>query len=154
MASITLFAPAKINLFLHVTGRRPDGYHLLESLVAFANIGDEITIAEASEFRLDIAGPYGKGLDRADQNSAAAAAQFLARVNNRSPDVHISLTKNLPIASGIGGGSSDAAATLLACQQVWRIPALPTMGDIAAALGADVLVDVKIRPARINVRRD
>ena len=150
MASITIFAPAKINLFLHVIGRRPDGYHLLESLVAFATIGDEITVADATEFQLEMAGPYGNSLNPTLENSTAAAAQFLAGVHRRNPDVHIRLTKNLPIASGVGGGSSDAASTLLACQRLWGIPTLPKMSDIATALGADVPVCLRRKPSLMS----
>jgi 4-diphosphocytidyl-2-C-methyl-D-erythritol kinase len=146
MALIETLAPAKINLFLHVTGRRDDGYHLLESLVAFADIGDEITIEQAATFELQISGPFAKDLDPSAQNYISKAVLFLANHANRNPDIRVKLTKRLPVASGIGGGSSDAAATLLACQRLWRIPMLPTPEDIIAALGADVPVCLRRRP--------
>jgi 4-diphosphocytidyl-2-C-methyl-D-erythritol kinase len=146
MASVTIFAPAKINLFLHITGRRPDGYHLLESLVAFADIGDEISVADDPQWQLQIDGPFGKDLEPTQANSVAAAAHFFAKAANKEPKLRITLTKNLPIASGIGGGSSDAAATLLACQQLWQLPALPSTDDIVTALGADMPVCLQQRP--------
>jgi len=146
MASVEIFAPGKINLFLHVIGRRPDGYHLLESLVAFADIGDRIAVSESPHWRFAIHGHFGKDLDPAQTNTVSTAAHFIANAANKPSTLHITLTKNLPVASGIGGGSSDAAATLLACQQLWQLPSLPSTRDIIAVLGADMPVCLRRRP--------
>lgn len=127
-------ACAKINLCLHLTGQRDDGYHLLDSLVVFADVGDHISVAPADEFALTIAGPFGAGLDADEDNLAAKAARIY-------PDhtVHITLEKNLPVASGIGGGSADAAAVLRAMADMTGTD-LPT--DLGLTLGADVPVCV------------
>ncbi|MBB93647.1 MAG: 4-(cytidine 5'-diphospho)-2-C-methyl-D-erythritol kinase [Rhodobacteraceae bacterium] len=131
---LTVFAPAKINLTLHVTGRQDDGYHLLDSLVVFAGVGDTITVAPAPDLSLQIDGPEASGLAAGEDNLVLRAARFLA------PDrgAAIRLTKRLPVASGIGGGSADAAAALRALSALWDLP-LPTPGS-TAALGADVPV--------------
>src|SRR5690242_10772394 len=102
------FAPAKINLFLHVGGRRADGYHELESLVVFASVGDELVIEEADALSLKVEGPFARGLENETDNLVLRAARDSARYAKIEPNVRITLTKNLPVASGIGGGSSDA----------------------------------------------
>jgi len=141
----TIFAPAKINLALHIVGRRADGYHLLDSLVAFADIGDELSFEPSDGLHVDLAGPFADQLD-ANDTSVAKAATFLAEASGQAPHVRITLTKNLPVASGIGGGSSDAAATLLACRKLWNVAALPEVALIAARLGADVPVCLRRKP--------
>lgn len=143
---ISFFAPAKLNLYLHVTGRRPDGFHLLDSLVAFASVGDEVSAASPAEPRLTIDGPFAKDLtgDPRDNLVWRAAAMLAERLGRRA-DVAIRLTKNLPVASGIGGGSSDAAACLKALAELWRCD--PTMlNAIASALGSDVPACLAARP--------
>ncbi|HEV8015461.1 MAG TPA: 4-(cytidine 5'-diphospho)-2-C-methyl-D-erythritol kinase [Stellaceae bacterium] len=143
-------APAKINLYLHVTGRRADGYHLLDSLVAFADIGDRLGVVPAARLGLDIVGPFARDLAKEDRanNLVWRAALALAARLGRAADVALTLEKNLPIASGIGGGSSDAAATLKALVDLWQAPLDDTaLGAIAAALGADVPVCVAARPS-------
>jgi 4-diphosphocytidyl-2-C-methyl-D-erythritol kinase len=140
-------APAKLNLYLHVVGRRSDGYHLLDSLVAFADIADEIVAAPADALSLDIAGPFAAALDAdKEQNLVWRAAMLLARHLGRPPGAALTLTKNLPVASGIGGGSSDAAAALRALAALWeaRLDA-SEIAAIAAALGADVPVCLAAR---------
>lgn len=104
--AIEVFAPAKINLTLHVTGQRADGYHLLDSLVVFADVGDRLTIDPAPRMRLDVSGPFSVGVPTDARNLVWQAAD-LAGVPG-----HISLEKNLPHGAGIGGGSADAAALL------------------------------------------
>lgn len=99
------FAPAKVNLALHVTGRRPDGYHLLDSLVVFCDVGDQITLSPGP-LSLSISGPFGAGLAADDDNLCLRAARLAGGT------ARISLEKHLPVASGIGGGSADAAAVL------------------------------------------
>ena len=135
-------APAKLNLYLHVLGRRDDGYHLLDSLVAFCEIGDEIIAEPASQLSLAIRGPHAVGLQEpVDENLVWRAAALLAAHVGRSPDAALTLVKRLPVASGIGGGSSDAAATLRALVALWRIDLDDAgLAMLGARLGADVPV--------------
>lgn len=137
-----LLAPAKLNLYLHVTGRRQDGYHLLDSLVAFADIGDELSVAAAAELSLRIAGPFAADLTGDVQgNLVWRAATLLARQLGRPPAAALTLVKNLPIASGIGGGSSDAATTLRLLLSLWNIRDNEVdLRALAGVLGADVPV--------------
>lgn len=146
MNHVRVFAPAKINLFLHVTGKRADGYHLLESLVAFADIGDHISVSPALAFSLKIDGPFAKDLQTESDNAVLKAARFFQNFCGTSSAASITLTKNLPIASGIGGGSSDAAATILALQTLWRSTHTPDSVSLAAQLGADVPVCLQGTP--------
>lgn len=135
-------APAKLNLYLHVLGRREDGYHLLDSLVAFADVGDVVVVRPTAELSLAIDGPFAAALtgNPAD-NLVWRAALALAERAGRSPAAAITLHKNLPVASGIGGGSSDAAATLTALAELWGLDlAAPRFAGLAASLGADVPV--------------
>ncbi len=136
------FAPAKINLALHVTGRRADGYHLLDSIVVFADVGDTVTASPAAEWSLTMDGPFAAGLDTSGDNLVLRAA----RVMGGAPAA-LHLDKRLPLASGIGGGSGDAAATLCVLGALDG-RALPN--DAAAALGADVPVCLAGRPARMR----
>jgi 4-diphosphocytidyl-2-C-methyl-D-erythritol kinase len=137
--AVKVFAPAKINLFLHVGERRSDGYHELESLVVFADVGDELLIEPAKSFSLALDGPFGGKLANEQDNLIAKAARALGAKAGRSPDVRITLTKNLPVASGIGGGSADAAATLRGLVQFWDIKMpQPELHAIAETLGSDV----------------
>lgn len=144
---ITEFAPAKINLSLHVTGKRPDFYHTLDSLIVFADIGDEIEIAHAPEFTFQIKGPFAQGLEN-NSNLAVKAARMMAEKFGKDLNIALTLTKNLPVAAGIGGGSSDAAATLRALQKHWDIT--EDIADIALKLGADVPVCLKNKPQRVR----
>lgn len=127
-------ARAKVNLSLHVTGKRADGYHLLDSLVAFADLGDELSFVRADHTSLDITGRFGAGLSNAEDNLVLRAAELFASPHG----AQISLRKNLPVASGIGGGSADAAATLRGLSELWQAP-IPAP-DRVLALGADVPV--------------
>lgn len=130
------FAPAKVNLALHVTGRRADGYHTLDSLVAFVGVGDMIAVEASDSLTLDIDGPFARDLatDPDDDNLVLRAARLLSADRGAS----IRLTKNLPVASGIGGGSADAAATLRALSRFWQMPLPPPVKVLS--LGADVPV--------------
>ena len=137
------FAPAKVNLYLHVGERRPDGYHDLASLVVFADAGDWIEARPAKDFALHLSGPFAPALASDPGNiilSAARALQLWANERGHAaPPVELSLEKNLPVASGIGGGSSDAAATLHLLKDFWSLPASPEdLASIGVTLGADV----------------
>jgi 4-diphosphocytidyl-2-C-methyl-D-erythritol kinase len=144
------FAPAKVNLTLRVTGRRPDGYHLLDSLVVFAEIGDRLTVAPGPDLSLTVTGPFGAGLAAEPDNLVLRAARGLAAAAGIVPRGALRLEKNLPVASGIGGGSSDAAAALRLLAKVWGI-SLPdeTLVGLALGLGADVPVCLALRPVRM-----
>ena len=143
LQNICVFAPAKINLFLHLTGRRNDGYHTLQSLIAFADIGDVIDIEPADHFDFSIEGPFAQNLEREDahldNNLVVKAAQGLAEIVDRELDVHIRLTKNLPVAAGLGGGSTDAAASIWGLQKYWSLSRdTPYLWPLLTKLGADV----------------
>ena len=132
----TEIAPAKLNLALHIRGKLPDGRHALETLFAFCTDGDRLAAEAADDFRLTVTGPFAGDL-AADGNIVEAAARRLAEAAGIPPAAHITLQKNLPIASGIGGGSADAAAALRLLSAMWRLdPSLAA--DIAPAIGADV----------------
>lgn len=137
---VTAFAPAKVNLYLHVTGRRADGYHLLDSLVAFADIGDRLTAEPAAALSLAVCGPEAASLAAtAGDNLVLRAARRLAEHCRVDAGAALRLEKNLPVAAGIGGGSSDAAAALLALRRLWRAPiGDDALAELGARLGADV----------------
>jgi 4-diphosphocytidyl-2-C-methyl-D-erythritol kinase len=145
-------APAKINLALHVTGRRDDGYHLLDSLVTFAEDGDELIFEASDTDRFRVIGRFGGELS-SDDNLVLKARDLLraalAGAGQPSSPVSITLDKSLPIASGIGGGSADAAATLRGLLRLWNadLPA-ETIQRIALQLGADVPMCLASRPLR------
>lgn len=136
-------APAKLNLCLHVTGRRADGYHLLDSLVVFADVADRVFASPARGVSLVVAGPEGSGLQAEADNLVLRAARLMD-----TADVALVLDKRLPVASGIGGGSADAAATLRLLQRMTG-QSLPPMTQVLR-LGADVPVCVAGRPARMT----
>ncbi|WP_116599332.1 4-(cytidine 5'-diphospho)-2-C-methyl-D-erythritol kinase [Primorskyibacter marinus] len=140
--AVEAFAPAKINLTLHVTGRRPDGYHLLDSLVAFGDVGDRLRLTPEPEMVLDVTGPFAAGVPVDRRNliwRAAEAAGWTGRIE---------LEKHIPHGAGLGGGSADAAA-------VWRslcgANAADMLGlDTVLALGADVPVCLTPMPQRMQ----
>ncbi len=138
-----LSAPAKVNLYLHVTGRRADGYHLLDSLVAFADVHDVVEVAPADSLGLTVTGPNAAalaGLDPAD-NLMTRAAETLAAVAGVPALARMTLVKNLPVAGGIGGGSADCAAVLRGLYRVWN---LDLDDDVMLALALDLGADVPV----------
>lgn len=142
-------APAKINLALHVTGQRPDGYHLIESLVVFAQAADQITISAAKTDSLTFSGPFAGLLatDTADNLVLKACDALRAASLSSCPPVAIHLEKNLPLASGIGGGSADAAATLMGLNDHWQLGLMPeSLCAIGRTVGADVPMCLHGRP--------
>jgi 4-diphosphocytidyl-2-C-methyl-D-erythritol kinase len=156
--TLTIFAPAKINLYLHVTGRLDNGYHTLDSLIAFADIGDSIDIEPSSEFEFCVKGSgakmfSAKELDASPDSSnlAVQAAWALARAAQKVLNVRITLTKNLPLASGIGGGSADAAAVIWGLCEWWDIPRNASyLSGILARLGADIPVCFACKATRVR----
>ncbi len=139
-AATEAFAPAKINLTLHVTGHRADGYHLLDSLVVFAALGDRIRLRPAERPSLKVTGPMAAGVPEDGRNLALRAARLAG-----AEELEITLEKHLPAAAGLGGGSSDAAAVLRALGAAERIEV-----DDLMALGADLPVCLAARPARMQ----
>jgi 4-diphosphocytidyl-2-C-methyl-D-erythritol kinase len=165
VASMTEPARAKVNLALHVTGRRPDGFHTLDTLVAFPPIADAITVSAPAGggggFSLDVDGPFAAAVPAGPDNLVLRAAARLAETaagarssDNRPSDTpsrsaHIRLTKVLPVAAGLGGGSADAAATLRALDRLWSLGLGPDrLAAIGRPLGADVAMCVHARPLR------
>jgi 4-diphosphocytidyl-2-C-methyl-D-erythritol kinase len=138
--ALAALAPAKVNLYLHVTGRRDDGYHLLDSLVAFVDIGDRLRAEPATSLSLTVDGPEAADLAAAgDDNLVLRAARLLADRAGITAGAALYLDKHLPVAAGIGGGSSDAAAALLALKRLWRISlADEELYTLGASLGADI----------------
>jgi len=147
--SVSQAAPAKINLALHVTRRREDGYHDLESLVVFADLSDDLEARPADADSLTISGPFGRALSTEPNNLVLrAVAAFRARWPDRAPaGLALHLTKNLPVAAGIGGGSADAAAALRIMAGLTEQPVpVAELADLAAGLGADVPACLLSRP--------
>jgi 4-diphosphocytidyl-2-C-methyl-D-erythritol kinase len=140
-------APAKINLTLKVGPRATGGYHPLQSLVVFADVGDQLSFEHAPALSLSIDGPFGNGLDAGPQNLVLRAANALRETMGHQKGAAIRLHKALPVASGIGGGSADAAATLRGLNQLWDCGlSAADLERIGQALGADVPVCVQSRP--------
>lgn len=144
-------APAKVNLYLHVTDQRDDGYHELDSLVVFAGINDVIEISPADDLRLGFDGPFGGDLPPGPENLALKAAARLAEATGITKGAAIGLEKRLPVASGIGGGSANAAAVLNGLMAFWQVdPKSVDLYGLALELGADVPVCLYGRSAFVG----
>ena len=157
--TIRVFAPAKINLFLHLTGVQQNGYHTLQSLIGFVDIGDNIEITPHDHFDFSINGPFAKDFNATElkasntdnDNLVVKAARRLSQIEGANLKIKINLEKNLPLASGLGGGSSDAAAAIWGLQELWGLDRkakylLPLM----AKLGADVPACLNCQPCVIE----
>ncbi len=148
-------AHAKINLALHITGRRADGYHELDSIVAFAGVADVLTMAPAGSVILDIIGPFAGDLPRDGTNSVLSAWRLLDDFSRKQgavlAPVKFQLEKNLPVASGIGGGSADAAAALRGLIRLFDISiSEQDLNGLALQLGADVPVCLLQQSSRMR----
>ena len=148
VSSIRELARAKINLTLRVLGRQADGFHALESLVAFAETHDVVELDPGDGLSLDVEGPFGGGLD--GDNLVLRAAEAATALNNAVALGRFCLVKHLPVAAGLGGGSADAAAALRLIARA-NPGVLPddALASIAARLGSDVAVCLASRPALI-----
>ncbi len=147
-ATVREFAPAKVNLFLHVLGRRSDGLHVLDSLVVFAGAGDLLVAEPGDGLTLEVRGA--EGLSAGADNLVLRAASGLAALVGGG-GAHLLLHKRLPVASGIGGGSADAAAALRLLPRLWGVrPRDEELAALALSLGADVPVCLQGRPARMG----
>ena len=144
-------APAKVNLYLHVVGRRSDGFHLLDSLIVFAGVGDTIEVRPSAALIFAVEGPMAEGVPANDDNLVPKAARALAAAAGIEARAEIRLIKRLPMAAGVGGGSADAAATLRALKRLWKLDVDDaTMSAIALGLGADVPVCLAGRAAFVG----
>ena len=145
---------AKVNLTLHITGCRADGYHELESLVVFAGLGDELEFAPAAELALSITGPFAPAIDAAgsavDDNLVLRAARALRAHLGITDGAHIRLDKHLPVAAGIGGGSADAAAALMGLADLWGAGDTAVLAELGPSLGADVPVCLVGGPSYVS----
>lgn len=141
-------APAKVNLTLHLRGRRADGFHLLDSLVVFPSLGDSLAVEPARGISLGVSGAHGDAISTGPDNLVLCAAKALARHHGLAAGAALHLVKTLPVAAGIGGGSSDAAAALHLLSRLWGV----TVPDgLALSLGADVPVCcLAPRPSRMQ----
>lgn len=153
--SISETAKAKINLALHVLGRRSDGYHELDSIVAFADIGDEVQVHLSESLTVHCSGPFAAQVPGGDDNIILKAWHVLHAILKAReislPAVSVTLTKNLPVASGIGGGSADAAAMIRAMLHVTGTTLNPAeVKSLARSLGADVPVCFYQKPIRMQ----
>lgn len=153
MLALTEPAAAKVNLTLHITGTRPDGYHLLDSLIVFTEHGDRVHLEPSQELALDITGPYGPALAKEEtaRNLAFRAARAFQGACKTDAGARLTLEKHIPVGAGLGGGSADAAAVLRGLQRLWQI-ALPaeTLHTLALSLGADVPVCLTCLPSRVR----
>jgi len=141
---LTIFAPAKINLYLHIIDKRKDGYHFLESLVTFADIGDTIRMRPSDTFNFSIEGPYSASFHAESHNRSNLIIDALDRLSElvgHPLNLDVTLVKELPLASGIGGGSADAAAAIWGALKLWDVqPDGATLHELLVGLGADVPV--------------
>ncbi|MCC6717021.1 MAG: 4-(cytidine 5'-diphospho)-2-C-methyl-D-erythritol kinase [Acetobacteraceae bacterium] len=145
-AGLSEIARAKVNLFLHVVGRRDDGYHLLDSLAVFPAVGDVLRAVPADDMRLAVEGRFAAALAGEADNLVLRAARLLAEETGAAAGARLVLEKHLPVASGIGGGSADAAAALRLLSRLWRVR---VPAALAVRLGADVPVCLAQAPARM-----
>ena len=144
-------APAKVNLDLRITGRRPDGYHELDSVVAFTAWADRLTFTPDRRLTLEPSGPFAAALADHTDNLVLRAARRLAENAGCPPHVRIKLDKRIPVAAGLGGGSADAAATLRGLSRLWQLRlADADLLPLALGLGADVPVCLRSGPARMR----
>ena len=146
---------AKINLALHITGRRHDGYHELDSIVAFADVADVLTISPAADISISLSGPFSNDLPADDENIVLEAwrllADFARKKNTPFSPVAFHLVKNLPVASGIGGGSADAAAALRGLMEFFDFSiSLQELNELALLLGSDVPVCLAQKSSRMR----
>lgn len=144
---LSLAAPAKINLYLHVLARRADGYHEIETLVAFTELADRLSVKPADTLSLQLSGPFAADAGEVDSNLVLKAARLLQKVGGSKQGAALALEKNIPVGAGLGGGSSDAAAALKALNDLWKLDLSHTkLKELAPQLGADVAMFLEGKP--------
>ncbi|MEE2694923.1 MAG: 4-(cytidine 5'-diphospho)-2-C-methyl-D-erythritol kinase [Pseudomonadota bacterium] len=137
LSDVTKLSPAKINLFLEVNGKRRDGYHNIESLMTFCNFGDLISVRRSDKFYLEIKGPFAKLLEN-KENLLETTIKKIEDYYKRKFEVKVQLTKNLPISSGMGGGSSNAATLIRCIKEIYNLKTQDSFNDLLLSIGADV----------------
>ena len=139
--SLTAFAPAKINLFLHVGGLDESGYHPLSSLMVFADFGDQVSVEAADAITIELDGPFAEAFENenlSDNLVTGAVRRILSVIKGPQPPFRVLLTKNLPVGAGLGGGSSDAGATLRLLRSALKLSIKDQdLQEMAASLGSD-----------------
>lgn len=150
--AVACLAPAKVNLWLRITGRRDDGFHWLDSLVAFTSVADEVRVSPAATPTFRVTGPFGADVPSApSENLVWRAADLMAeRAGRHRSPLAIHLKKNLPVAAGIGGGSADAAAVIRCLQHLWHLTLTAEDRDRIAGLGADIPMCVASEAAYVS----
>jgi len=144
---LTATANAKLNLYLHIHGKREDGYHLIETLVAFTRFGDELSVVADDDVSLIVKGEFADIAGAGDDNLVLRAAWALQEACKVEQGARITLTKHIPVGAGLGGGSADAAAVLKLLCKLWAvIPSRVQMHEIAVSLGADVPMCLEGKP--------
>ena len=147
------FAPAKINLTLRVGALRDDAYHPVDSIVTFADWGDELIVENAEQLSMSLDGPQSENVPTGEDNLVLGAVRALAKAAGRTPAGKLNLTKNIPAGAGLGGGSADAAAALRAFNQLWELDwPLDMLAGIGAEIGSDVPACIWSQPLRMSGR--
>lgn len=155
---ITRIAPAKINLSLHITGRRQDGYHMLDSVMCFTEWGDVLTLTPASDLTMTAEGSYAHlfqgdmaAIDPHSPNLIAKAVYLMASHARKIPQFHIHVVKNIPAGAGLGGASADAAAVMHMLNEYWQLGlSLETLCDLGLRLGAELPVCLHGHPSHVR----
>lgn len=138
--SVTYFAKAKVNLYLHVLGRLENGLHSLESLVVFCNLADELTFSLSNKTNIKVTGEFASFVPHGAENLIFRVITYFQKFSSDF-NLQVDLTKNIPVAAGLGGGSADCAATILACNQLLKLQLpLSKLLKIAEEFGSDVPV--------------
>ena len=137
----TYTAPAKVNLMLHVTGKRSDGYHLLNTLISFIDLADILRVDDADSYSLAVDGPFADHAPVGEDNLVTRAVRAMEKAAGKTADVFVQLTKNIPAGAGLGGGSSDAAAMMHALNERWNnVFKWQQLQDIGLKIGAELPV--------------
>jgi 4-diphosphocytidyl-2-C-methyl-D-erythritol kinase len=148
-------AHAKLNVFLRVLGRRPDGYHDIESLIVPVSLADEVTVRVAPDLRLSVRGPLAEEVPLDESNLVVRAAELLAARCSIDPGADIELVKRIPVSAGLGGGSADAAAVLVALNELWSCDLSgDDLLELAAEVGSDVPALLRGGPVLVRGRGD
>lgn len=145
-----IVAPAKVNLSLHITGKRADGYHLLDSMVVFTEFGDQLEITESETFSLTCSGDYGDLIASNNDNLVMKAARGMQQLDGKKSGLKVQLRKLIPVSAGLGGGSADAAAVIRFLCAQWNIDIDSSyVKELALSLGADVPVCLSHNPQQM-----
>ena len=149
MTRVTVHAPVKINLYLHITGRREDGYHEVDTLIAFTDFGDEIAAQASDTLKVSAEGAFADELPQGEDNLVVKAVEALRHEAGEIRHAHVTLSKRIPLAAGVGGGSADAAAAMWAASRVWGLDTKDKVDlfKVGRPLGADVPACLYRRPA-------